>query len=86
MNRLFGSGKPKEPPPNLQDCINNVSRLSSNVIFEQSKSLFDAILTLQRLTDHKRHGISSFGLSYGLKFCFTSNYNKLKLQSTFTVY
>lgn len=25
MNRLFGRGKPKEPPPNLTDCIANVS-------------------------------------------------------------
>lgn len=25
MNRLFGRGKPKEPPPNLTDCISNVS-------------------------------------------------------------
>merc|ERR1711983_443794 len=24
MNRLFGKGKPKEPPPNLTDCIANV--------------------------------------------------------------
>jgi hypothetical protein len=24
MNRLFGRGKPKEPPPNLTDCIGNV--------------------------------------------------------------
>lgn len=27
MNRLFGRGKPKEPPPNLTDCIANVSNL-----------------------------------------------------------
>ena len=25
MNRLFGKGKPKEPPPNLNDCVANVS-------------------------------------------------------------
>ena len=25
MNRLFGKGKSKEPPPNLTDCIANVS-------------------------------------------------------------
>ena len=25
MNRLFGKGKAKEPPPNLTDCIANVS-------------------------------------------------------------
>lgn len=25
MNRLFGRGKPKEPPPNLNDVIQNVS-------------------------------------------------------------
>ena len=28
MNRLFGKGKPKEPPPNLNDCVANVSLLS----------------------------------------------------------
>jgi hypothetical protein len=25
MNRLFGRGKPKEPPPNLNDVISGVS-------------------------------------------------------------
>ena len=25
MNRLFGRGKSKDPPPNLTDCIANVS-------------------------------------------------------------
>jgi len=25
MNRLFGSSKPKQPAPNLTDCISNVS-------------------------------------------------------------
>ena len=25
MNRLFGKGKTKEPPPNLGDCVSNVS-------------------------------------------------------------
>ena len=25
MNRIFGTGKPKAPPPNLTDCIANVS-------------------------------------------------------------
>ena len=24
MNRLFGKGKTKEPPPNLGDCVSNV--------------------------------------------------------------
>ena len=24
MNRIFGSGKPKAPPPNLTDCIGTV--------------------------------------------------------------
>ena len=28
MNRIFGSGKPKAPPPNLTDCISNVSKSS----------------------------------------------------------
>ena len=26
MNRIFGKGKPKAPPPNLTDCIGTVSR------------------------------------------------------------
>ena len=30
MNRLFGRGKPKEPPPNLTDAISNVSISKSN--------------------------------------------------------
>lgn len=25
MNRLFGKSKPKEPPPNISDCIAGVS-------------------------------------------------------------
>jgi hypothetical protein len=25
MNRIFGRGKPKEPPPNINDCIAGVS-------------------------------------------------------------
>jgi len=25
MNRLFGKGKPKEPPPDMGACISNVS-------------------------------------------------------------
>ena len=29
MNRLFGSGKPKAPPPNLSDCVANVSMIPS---------------------------------------------------------
>ena len=33
MNRLFGSGKPKAPPPNLTDCITNVSLFLSNFYF-----------------------------------------------------
>ena len=33
MNRLFGKGKGKEPPPNLTDCIANVSVTQKNIIF-----------------------------------------------------
>jgi hypothetical protein len=29
MNRLFGKGKPKEPPPNINDCIAGVSLIVS---------------------------------------------------------
>jgi len=31
MNRLFGKGKPKEPPPNLTDCISNVDSRTDSV-------------------------------------------------------
>lgn len=31
MNRLFGSAKPKQPPPNLTDCIANVSQMSDSL-------------------------------------------------------
>ncbi|XP_077996545.1 charged multivesicular body protein 5-like [Glandiceps talaboti] len=31
MNRLFGRGKPKEPPPNLTDCIANVDSRSDSI-------------------------------------------------------
>lgn len=30
MNRLFGRAKPKEPPPNLTDCIAGVSFLTKS--------------------------------------------------------
>lgn len=32
MNRLFGKGKDKEPPPNINDCIKGVSRLEQYII------------------------------------------------------
>ena len=31
MNRLFGRGKSKEPPPNLTDCIGNVDSRADSV-------------------------------------------------------
>lgn len=31
MNRLFGKGKPKEPPPNLTDCIANVDSRAESI-------------------------------------------------------
>jgi len=31
MNRLFGSGKPKQPPPNLTDAISNVDSRTESV-------------------------------------------------------
>ena len=36
MNRLFGRGKPKEPPPNLNDVISNVSCVDLNRFNEKS--------------------------------------------------
>ena len=33
MNRLFGKGKAKEPPPNLTDCIANVSLILISIFF-----------------------------------------------------
>lgn len=31
MNRLFGRAKPKEPPPNLTDCISNIDSRGESV-------------------------------------------------------
>ncbi|CAL4249226.1 unnamed protein product, partial [Meganyctiphanes norvegica] len=31
MNRLFGRGKPKEPPPNLTDCIGGVDSRAESI-------------------------------------------------------
>jgi len=31
MNRLFGRGKPKEPPPQLSDCISNVDKRAEDI-------------------------------------------------------
>ncbi|XP_041460063.1 charged multivesicular body protein 5-like isoform X1 [Lytechinus variegatus] len=42
MNRLFGKGKPKEPPPNLTDCISNVDSRSGSI--EKKISMLDAEL------------------------------------------
>lgn len=38
MNRLFGRGKPKEPPPNITDCIAGVSMM--NLLLEKQHILF----------------------------------------------
>ena len=38
MHRLFGSSKPKEPPPNLTDCIANVSCMSDLLLSENMKN------------------------------------------------
>ncbi|KXJ14988.1 charged multivesicular body protein 5 [Exaiptasia diaphana] len=37
MNRLFGRGKPKEPPPNLTDCISNVDSRGESIEKKISK-------------------------------------------------
>ncbi|XP_071479709.1 charged multivesicular body protein 5-like [Diadema antillarum] len=42
MNRLFGKGKPKEPPPSLQDCISNVDSRAGSI--EKKISMLDAEL------------------------------------------
>ena len=39
MNRLFGKGKSKEPPPNLTDCIANVSDAKQRSNFYQKFTL-----------------------------------------------
>jgi len=31
MNRLFGRGTPKAPPPNLGDCVSNVDSRAESV-------------------------------------------------------
>uniref|UniRef100_A0A3Q1H1N1 Charged multivesicular body protein 5 n=1 Tax=Acanthochromis polyacanthus TaxID=80966 RepID=A0A3Q1H1N1_9TELE len=42
MNRIFGRGKPKAPPPNLSDCIGNVDARSESI--EKKISRLDAEL------------------------------------------
>merc|ERR1711942_444471 len=42
MNRLFGSGKPKAPPPNLSDCVANVDSRAESV--DKKVSRIDAEL------------------------------------------
>jgi hypothetical protein len=32
MNRLFGRGKEKVPPPNINDCITSVSELKHKAV------------------------------------------------------
>lgn len=31
MNRLFGAGKPKAPPPNLNDCVQNIDSRGESI-------------------------------------------------------
>ncbi|MEQ2223578.1 Charged multivesicular body protein 5 [Ilyodon furcidens] len=31
MNRIFGRGKPKAPPPNLSDCISTVDARAESI-------------------------------------------------------
>nr|XP_029511456.1 charged multivesicular body protein 5-like [Oncorhynchus nerka] len=42
MNRIFGRGKPKAPPPNLSDCIGNVDARAESM--DQKISRLDAEL------------------------------------------
>ena len=39
MNRFFGRGKPKEPPPDLNNCIANVSILCNETNGSHSVTL-----------------------------------------------
>ena len=52
MNRIFGTGKPKAPPPNLTDCIGTVSvffvcflcncyEIFKDILFKWAKSKLD---------------------------------------------
>jgi len=40
MNRLFGKGKPKEPAPNLTDCVSSVSIYVLSVKFSVNYNCF----------------------------------------------
>lgn len=40
MNRLFGRGKPKEPPPNITDCIAGVRNMTNLLSEKQHTFLF----------------------------------------------
>ena len=31
MNRIFGTGKPKAPPPNLNDCVQNLDSRGDSI-------------------------------------------------------
>lgn len=46
MNRLFGRGKPKEPAPNLNDCINNIDSRGESM--DKKISRLDAELAKYR--------------------------------------
>lgn len=54
MNRLFGRGKPKAPPPNLTDCISNV-RLNFNFSSSYAGCLKEGVLARQGLDKCKRY-------------------------------
>ena len=47
MNRLFGRAKPKQPPPNLTDCIANVRKFVSNCFKAADRSWSDDTMLLQ---------------------------------------
>jgi len=40
MNRLFGRGKPKEPPPSITDCIAGVRQTNPSNLSLGDKNFF----------------------------------------------
>uniref|UniRef100_A0AAQ4Q9U0 Charged multivesicular body protein 5 n=1 Tax=Gasterosteus aculeatus aculeatus TaxID=481459 RepID=A0AAQ4Q9U0_GASAC len=63
MNRLFGRGKPKTPPPNLSDCIGSVDARSESI--EKKIGRLDAELVKYKDQMKKmREGPSKVARSY----------------------
>lgn len=69
MNRLFGRGKPKEPPPSITDCIAGVSMV--NLLLEKQHSYFSLLYTMLFLVFISRKIYTIYAKHYDTRYFMT---------------